>query len=67
MPLSDSEPDDQQQLQPQAAAPEAPPAYQRIPPEQQNLDLQRPRVTRSGRPVHRPRHLEAYADPDSIL
>ena len=63
MALSESEPENPQPVQPQAAAPEAPPADQRLQLEQQNLNLQRPRVTRSGRAVHRPRYLEDFADP----
>ena len=62
MELSDSEPDDPQHLPPQAVAPEASPADQRVQLEQRNLNLQHPRVTRSGRAVQRPRHLEDFTD-----
>ena len=63
MELSDSETADPQHLLPQAVAPKAPPADQRVQLKRQNLNLQRPRVTRSGRAVQRPRHLEAITDP----
>eukprot|EP00112_Aurelia_sp_Birch-Aquarium-sp1_P025749 Seg874.5 transcript_id=Seg874.5/GoldUCD/mRNA.D3Y31 product="putative protein K02A2.6" protein_id=Seg874.5/GoldUCD/D3Y31 len=46
--LSDSETDDPQQLQPPAAAPEAPPTDQGVQPEQQNLNQQRPRDGRDS-------------------
>ena len=42
-------------------------ASARIQPEQHSPDRQRPRITRSGRAVQRPHHLEDLLDPNCVF